>query len=74
VTKIVEVGLETIVCFTEMDKASNKQHRIWMQIADAYLIVVVEPLQEWMYGNTKSMSKVFFKHNNFTSFRIWEWL
>jgi hypothetical protein len=26
-----------------------------------------------MYGHTKSMSKVFFKYNNFTSFRIWEW-
>jgi hypothetical protein len=44
-----------------------------MQIANADLIVVIEPLQEWMYGNTKSMSKVFFKYNNFTSFGIWEW-
>jgi hypothetical protein len=39
-----------------------------MQIANADLIVVTEPLQEWMYGNTKSMSKVFYKYNNFTSF------
>jgi hypothetical protein len=45
-----------------------------MKIANANLIVVTEPLQKWMYGNTKSMSKIFFKHNNFTSFGIWEWL
>jgi hypothetical protein len=62
VTKIVEVGLEATICFTEMDEASNK-HRIWMQIANADLIVVTELLQEWMYGN-----------NNFISFGISEWL
>jgi hypothetical protein len=57
VTKIIEVGLETTICFVEMDEARNKQHRIWMQIANVDLIVVTEPLQEWMYGNTKSVSK-----------------
>jgi hypothetical protein len=74
VTKIVEVGLETTICFAEMDEARNKQHKIWMQIANVDLIVVTEPLQEWMYGNTKSVNRVFFKNNNFTSFGIWEWL
>jgi hypothetical protein len=72
--KIVEVGLETTVCFVEMDEASDKQHKIWMQIADTDFVIVAEPLQEWMYRNTKSMGKVFFKNNNFTSFEIQEWL
>jgi hypothetical protein len=55
-----------------MDEASNKQHRVWMQNTDTDFVIVAEPLQEWMYRNTKSMSKVFFKNNNFTSFGIWE--
>jgi hypothetical protein len=44
-----------------MDEASNKQHRIRMQIADTDFVIIAEPLQEWMYRNTKSMSEVFFK-------------
>jgi aromatic ring-cleaving dioxygenase len=74
VAKIVEVGLKTTVCFAEMDEASNKQHRIRMQIANTDFIIIAEPFQEWMYRNTKSMGEVFFKNNNFTSFGIWEWL
>jgi hypothetical protein len=70
VAKVVEVGLETTVCFAEMDEASNKQHKIQMQIANTDFIIIAEPLQEWMYRNTKSMSEVFFKNNNFTSFGI----
>jgi aromatic ring-cleaving dioxygenase len=74
VSKIVEVGLETTVCFAEMDEASNKQHGIRMQIANTDFIIIAETLQEWMYRNTKSMSEVFFKNNNFTSFGIQVWL
>jgi hypothetical protein len=44
--KVVEVGLETTVCFIEMDEASNKQHRIRMQIANIDFIIIVETLQE----------------------------
>jgi hypothetical protein len=49
-----------------MDEASNKQHRIWMQIANTDFIIIAETLQEWMHRNTKSMSEVVFKNNNFT--------
>jgi hypothetical protein len=74
VAKVIEVGLETTVCFAEMDEASNKQHRIQMQIANTDFIIIAETLQDWMYRNTKSMSEVFFKNNNFTSFGIQVWL
>jgi hypothetical protein len=74
VEKVVKVGLETTVCFAEMDEASNKQHIIQMQIANTDFIIIAETLQEWLYRNTKSMSEVFFKNKNFTSFGIWVWL
>jgi hypothetical protein len=74
VAKIVKVRMESTVCFAEMDEVGNKQHRIRMQIANTDFIIIAEPLEEWMYKNTKSISEVFFKNNNFTSFRMWECL
>jgi hypothetical protein len=36
-----------------------------MQIANTDFEIVVETLQEWMHWNTKSMSEIFFKKQQF---------
>jgi hypothetical protein len=74
VAKVVEVGLESTIRFTEMDKASHEQHRIRVQIANTDFIIIAESLQKWMNWNTKFMSKVFLKNNDFTSLGLRDWL
>jgi hypothetical protein len=45
-----------------------------MQITNTDFKIVAETLQEWMHWNTKSMSEIFFRNNNFTSLGLRVWL
>ena len=66
----IEMGLETAICFAEMNKSGDKEDRVGMQIANPNLVVKIEPLKKRMYRNSKTPFKEILEHHDLT----WLWI
>jgi hypothetical protein len=61
ISKEVEMGLDSPIRLTQVDKNRNKENRVGMQIANPNLIIQTETLEEWMDRNPKTPLEEIFK-------------
>jgi hypothetical protein len=70
ISKEVEMGLDSPIRLTKVDKNRNKENRVGMQIANPNLVIQTETLEEWMDRNPKTPLEEIFKDNYLTRLGI----
>jgi hypothetical protein len=66
----VEMGLDSPIRLTKVDKNRNKENRVGMQIANHNIVIQIETLEEWMDRNPKTPLEEIFKDNYLTRLGI----
>jgi hypothetical protein len=63
ISKEVEMGLDSPIRLTKVDKNRNKENRVGMQIANPNLVIQTKTLEEWMDRNPETPLEEIFKDN-----------
>jgi hypothetical protein len=70
ISKEIEMGLDSPICLTKVDKDINKEDRVGMQIANPNLIIQTSTLEEWIDRNPKTPLEEIFEDNYLTRLGI----
>jgi hypothetical protein len=70
ISKEVEMGLNSPIHLTKMDKDRNKKDQVGMQIANPNLVIQTETLEEQMNRNPKTSLEEIFEDSYLTRLGI----
>ena len=70
-TEEVEVGKNSEICLTEMDKDGDVQDGVWVEIAQINSLELQQIPQERMNRNSQSVLEVILKNYSFVGMRHW---
>jgi hypothetical protein len=62
VAEEIKMGKNAKIGLAEMDEDRDVKDGIWAEIAKTNLIIVNQPMDQWMDGNNKSVIEVIFKN------------